>query len=275
MLVAFPVFVHAQDATVTPTPAVTASPTPSVAPTPVPTPDVDNALKDLSTAVGRPVTTKEEARKICNEDKYITICAEIGKKRALYTAERAKEVELILEQLKGKVIDQLKACATKECVLAVATTLSQRLNAKDPKLAIKVNLTPKKVEEKKVIVQAVKDKEAEAAKKRAEFKAALESGTIVCGDKTVEGCTRFCLTPSTATIENVTASASATTTVPSVCREIAKKYFTPDVLKRLEQAHRPRPVPKPLERPAVPPRPTGTTTNSPGLIGRFLDFMSL
>lgn len=219
-----------------------------------PVPDrVAGALKDLSLAVGHTITTTKEARAICNQDQYLTICAEIGKKHKLYSAERAKEVDVVLEQLKGKIMEQLKACTTSECLLNVANALSKKLTS-HPATAEKLNLTTKKIEEHKATVEKAKKAETDIAQKQADFKAALASGAITCGDNTVEGCTKFCM---------------KTSVISPLCRDIAQKYFGPGVLQRLEQAHQQRSRPKP--QPQVVPQIQKPASNSPGLIFSLFD----
>ena len=216
-----------------------------------PTPGQDQiigALKDLSLAVGHTVTTTKEAHDLCNQEQYLMICAEIGKKHKLYTAERVKQVDIVLEQLKGKIIEQLKGCKTRECLVEVANALSKRLTASNPTTAEKLNLTTKKIEEHKTALEKAKQTDAESAQRMTDFRAALASGSITCGDNTVGGCTKFCL---------------KSPTILPVCREIAQKYFGPGALERLEKTHQvPRPLPQPIQKPA---------SNSPGLIFHLFD----
>lgn len=271
---------------------------PIVEPTPTVT-QVNSAMQELATAVGHPITTKKEAHEICDMDEYLTICAEIGKKHKLYSSERVKDVDSILENIKGTIIAQLKECKTQECLVKVADLLSKKLVVKNPKLAEKVNLSAKKIEEHKAVIQAAKDngvtpeqcksmmvasssldrlqgcakfvkdartqaqipeaKRAENAQslKMVEFRTALKDGTITCGDNTVEGCTKYCFTRP----DQKLTDASSPTPVPSICKDIAAKYFGPDAVHKLENLQ--RPPPKPVEHPK--------TSDSPGFIFRLLD----
>ena len=264
------------------------------------TDQIAGALRDLSQAVGREITTTTEAREVCNQGQYLTVCAEIGKKHKLYNAERAKEVDIVLEQLKGKIMEQLKACTTMECLVGVANSLSQKLVARDPKIAAKLNLTARKVEEHKEVLLAAKENgvsfeqcrelntasasldrlascshfikdarvqrfvpeekraENENAQKMADFRAALASGTITCGDNTVGGCTKFCMMSRKANKETDDDG------IPAVCREIAQKYFGPSSIQKLEQMHQ-------IKRPAKPIEQKPASSSAPGFIYRLFD----
>ncbi|MBI2056607.1 MAG: hypothetical protein HYT37_04520 [Candidatus Sungbacteria bacterium] len=118
--------------------------------------NVDGALKDLSTIYGREVSNVTEAKEICNNEKYISDCAEIGKKHNLFPADEIKQVDAVLTELKGKVAEELKNCATEECLVDIATQLAKNLVQKNPTLARSLDLTPIKVDEKKVVVDAAR-----------------------------------------------------------------------------------------------------------------------
>ena len=44
---------------------------------------ISSAMTDLSSATGEAITTKEQAIAACNQEKYLEICANIGKKHGL------------------------------------------------------------------------------------------------------------------------------------------------------------------------------------------------
>ncbi|MEK7096032.1 MAG: hypothetical protein AAB896_01960, partial [Patescibacteria group bacterium] len=117
---------------------------------------IDSALEDLSDIYGQDVTSHDQAREICNMDKYLTDCAEIGKKHDLFSAERAAQVDTILDEIKGDVADQIKNCQDIECLVGVAEGLAASIARKSPTLASQIDLTPTVVREKKEIVEIAK-----------------------------------------------------------------------------------------------------------------------
>src|SRR3989344_9201010 len=117
---------------------------------------MDAALSDLSTLYGSPVTRVDQAKAICNQEQYFVECAQIGQKHGLFPEERAEQVDALLTELKGAVVDELKQCGSTECLVTVATAIARRLSAAHPSLARTVDLTPQKVEEKRTIVEAAK-----------------------------------------------------------------------------------------------------------------------
>ncbi len=115
------------------------------------------AFKDLSVLTGVEVLNNEQAKEACNLEKYLVGCAEIGKKHNLFDASEKKQVDVILSEFKGKVLDDLKACINEECLLGVANRIATSLNKKDSSLAKSLDLTSKKIEEKKDIILAAKE----------------------------------------------------------------------------------------------------------------------
>lgn len=115
------------------------------------------AFQDLSRVSGQVVSTKAQAKSLCNQEKYLADCAEIGKRHSLYTAERAKQVDAVLEEFKGKAVEDLKKCQSAECLVSVANDVASRLSKSAPEIAKKLDLTPSKIEEKKTIVEAARE----------------------------------------------------------------------------------------------------------------------
>src|SRR3989338_2226616 len=77
---------------------------------------MDAALSDLSTLYGSPVTRVDQAKAICNQEQYFIECAQIGQKHGLFREERAEQVDALLTELKGGVVDELKQCGSTECL---------------------------------------------------------------------------------------------------------------------------------------------------------------
>lgn len=115
------------------------------------------AFQDISRVSGQVVSTKAQAKSLCNQEKHLADCAEIGKRHSLYTAERAKQVDAVLEEFKGKAVEDLKKCQSAECLVSVANDVASRLSKSAPEIAKKLDLTPSKIEEKKTIVEAAKE----------------------------------------------------------------------------------------------------------------------
>ncbi|MBI2677121.1 MAG: hypothetical protein HYX21_04230 [Candidatus Yanofskybacteria bacterium] len=235
---------------------------------------VKAALEDLSTATGQKITTNEQAAVLCDEEKYFTTCADIGKKHDLYEPEELKQVDAFVSEIKGNIASQLQSCQTTECLINVANELAQKVNAKSQSIAASLDLTPKIVQQKQAVITAAREigvsyedcramdpetapiellrgcaklakdsrakeliplearKAAETygdyADKMVELKASLNSGEFQCGNGTVQDCGNFCLNP------GAEARARGTAAIPSVCRQIAKKFFGADGEKQLE-----------------------------------------
>src|SRR3989344_7039732 len=118
---------------------------------------IDTALQDLSSATGEKVTSVAEARQICDQEKYISSCAEVGKRNDLYSSEEIKKVDVVLDALKGEIASKLQSCADTECLVNVANELSQKIAPKNQKIASELSLTPAAVQEKRAIVTAAKE----------------------------------------------------------------------------------------------------------------------
>ncbi len=115
------------------------------------------ALQDLGVIYGEPVETVVEAKKICDLEKFLSDCAEIGKRYVLFSPEEEKKVDAVLESIKTSVVNDLKQCATDQCLIGVAKKLSAEISRKNPTLAIQLDLTTKKVAEIEKITTASKD----------------------------------------------------------------------------------------------------------------------
>jgi hypothetical protein len=116
-----------------------------------------SAFQDLSRITGQAVSTKAQAKALCNQEKYLTECAEIGKRHGLFNTQRVKQVDAVLEEFKGKAVEDLKKCQSAECLVGVANELSSRLAKSAPDLANQLDLTSQKIEEKKAIIEAAKE----------------------------------------------------------------------------------------------------------------------
>ncbi len=117
---------------------------------------IDAALADISAVYGSPVVRADQAKAICNQEQYFFACAEIGKKHGLFDTERIKQVNTLVNQLRGDVIVKLTQCTDVDCLVGVASSLARKLNKENPTVANAVGLTPQKVEEKRNIVEAAK-----------------------------------------------------------------------------------------------------------------------
>src|SRR3989344_371351 len=233
------------------------------------------AFDDLSDATGQDVENKEQAIVVCDQEKYFEICANIGKKHSLYKAEEIKQVDEFVSEIKGKVSQDLQNCQNTECLINVANELAKKLSGKKGStLGTSLDLVPSAVEKKQAIANAAKDlgvnfedcrkmdpdtasiellrtcaKLAKDTRIQSsipdnvrdyadkygdttiDFRESLARGEYQCGDGTMEGCGNFCLNPSD------TARTQGTAGIPSVCREIATKFFGADGVKDLESAY--------------------------------------
>ena len=69
-----------------------------------PAPQVIEAdLQDLSASTVQEITTKEQAVVLCDEEKYFSTCAAIGKKHDLYQPEELKQVDAFVSEIKGNI----------------------------------------------------------------------------------------------------------------------------------------------------------------------------
>src|SRR3990167_2475969 len=233
---------------------------------------MDAAMSELSKLYGAPVVRTDQAKAICNQEKYVVECAEIGRRNGLFPKERAAKVDALLDTMKGEMVSKLKACDSVECLVDVARSVSKNLSAADPALARAVDLTAQKVEEKKVISDAAKSAGvdirqcqtmdpdtaplellrgcAKLAKSKAiqkfipedqrervdksdntiALKEALSKGELSCGDGTIEGCGKYCLSQSVGSADGAA--------IPAVCRDIAERFFGQEGIDELERAHK-------------------------------------
>ncbi|MBI2087032.1 MAG: hypothetical protein HYT69_02570 [Candidatus Zambryskibacteria bacterium] len=120
------------------------------------TENINAALRELSELYDSPVVRVDQARAICNQEQYIIECAEIGKKYDLFPEEQEREVDALLTQFKGSVIEEFKQCVSTECLINVAARIAQELSTANPTLARTIDLTPEKVTEKRTIVDVAK-----------------------------------------------------------------------------------------------------------------------
>ena len=117
---------------------------------------IDAALGELSELYGSPVVRIDQARAICNQEQYLVECAEIGKKHNLFPEDREREVDALLTQFKGSVIEEFKQCASSECLIGIATRIARELSNANPALARTLDLTPERVTEKRTLVDTAK-----------------------------------------------------------------------------------------------------------------------
>ncbi len=117
---------------------------------------MNSAFKDLSSVYGAPVVRLDQAKAICNEEKYIVDCAEIGKRHELFPDERTKQVDALLSEFKGDAVEKMKACTDVACLVDVAMSIASRLGSRNPAVAKTVELTVEKVKEKRSIVETAK-----------------------------------------------------------------------------------------------------------------------
>lgn len=236
-------------------------------------PEFSAALQDLSRATGQQVTTKDQAIALCDSEKYFTSCAEVGKKYHLYSSEEVKQVDVFVSELKGKIQEELQSCQTTECLIGVANKLSQKVSAKNPKLAEQAELTSKFVQKKQAIIEAAKElgvdfeqcrkmdpdtasvetlrgcaKLAKDSRVRGNLsKEALEHAEMA--DKSIElqdalksgqvqcgsGTLESC--GSFCLKPSTETRTQGTAAIPAVCRQIAEKYFGLEGVRHLEESY--------------------------------------
>lgn len=119
--------------------------------------NLEPALQDLSAAIGQPVATKDEAKAVCDQERYLVACADIGKKYNLYEPQELTHVEAFIAEVKGKVAEQLSACRDADCLLGVAKELAEKVSAKSPTIAQNLDFTPERLKVKATIIQAAKE----------------------------------------------------------------------------------------------------------------------
>src|SRR3990167_7066041 len=118
---------------------------------------IQAAIEDLGSAIGQDISSQDQALELCNQEQYLDVCADIGKKHELYTSEEISQVNDFLSEIKGKILNDIKTCVDEECLIRAANELAQKLKTKNPTLATDFNLTAKIIEEKNSVVQAAKD----------------------------------------------------------------------------------------------------------------------
>ena len=224
---------------------------------------------DLSKLTGQEITRLEQAKAVCNVEQFITGCAEIGKKYGLYTADEQKQVDSVLSELKGKIVEDLQKCSTEECLIKVADQLARSFSSKNAALARQLDLTVAKVEEKKIIVETAKEigVTVEQCRTMDPDTASIEllrSCARLAKDKRVqnyipEDARRLADVSDTSldlqealrkgeyrcgdnTLDGcgnfcLNSTTSGTSAIPPVCRQIAEKFFGKDGVKELENAY--------------------------------------
>lgn len=235
--------------------------------------NVGEALKDLSAVFGQEVANVTQAKTICNQEKYLSDCAEIGKKHQLFKADEIKQVDAVLTELKGKIVEDLKNCATEECLVGVASRLAKNLAQKNPTIARQLDLTTAKVEEKNVVVMAAKEagvnisecramdpdtapiellracaklaknqkvqkvltKEAREAVAGADVSLQLREALVSGEVQCGDNTPEGCGNYCLNT--SAEARAQGASAIPAVCRQIAAKFFGQDGVKQLEQSY--------------------------------------
>lgn len=228
------------------------------------------AIQELSKASGQTITSKEQAHEVCNQEKFITICVEIGKKYSLYKQEEVRQADSFLNEIKGTIAQNLQSCQTVECLVGVANDFAKKVATTNPALAKSFDLTPKIVQEKQAIVQAAKDygvsfdqcrdmdpESAPVELLRTCAKLSKDSRVqqyvpeqykqaAEFSDKTVdlrESLARGEYKCGNGTLNSCgdfclnPSEATRAAGIPQVCRDIAKKFFGADGEKQLEASH--------------------------------------
>lgn len=269
------------------------------------------AFKDLSAVYGAPVVRIDQAKAICNEEKYVVDCAEIGKKHDLFSDARTKQVDTLLTEFKGEVVEKMKRCEDAACLIDVAASIAGRLNSGNPSVARAMELTPQKVKEKKTIVDTAKSLGVDMEECRT-----MDPDTASI--ELLRGCARLAkhenvqkyipqatknraegadaaialreslasgqLSCGDNTLEGCgnfclapppEARANGTSAIPEVCRQIASKFFGDNGVKELENAY--STVQKTFDtftdraQNIVFTTVDGRTLSDPGSIGRYME----
>src|SRR3989344_8525690 len=118
---------------------------------------IQAAIEDLSSATGQNITSGNQAKEFCNQEQYIDLCAAIGKKHELYTENEIAQVIAFLNEVKGQVLADLKACQDEECLIKVANQLAKKVQINNPTLASNFKLTTTVIAQKNSVVQAAKE----------------------------------------------------------------------------------------------------------------------
>src|SRR3989344_4451852 len=272
---------------------------------------MNSALKDLSAIYGAPVVRLDQAKAICNEERYVVDCAEIGKKNDLFPDDRSKQVDTLLTEFRGQIVEKMKQCENATCLVDVATSIASRLSSSNPSVARAVELTPQKIKEKRAIVDTAKSLgvDIEACRTMDPDTASIE---LLRGcarlakhenvqkyvpqatkDRANETDGAIALRESLAsgqvscgdnTLEgcgnfclapSAEARASGATNIPDVCRQIAAKFFGDGGVKELERAY--TTVQKTFDTLTNDAQNTifttvdGQTLSEPGSIGRYME----
>ncbi|TSC67838.1 MAG: hypothetical protein G01um101472_295, partial [Parcubacteria group bacterium Gr01-1014_72] len=119
--------------------------------------DITAAIADVGRLVGKTISSSEEAKALCDTERFITECAEIGKRHHLFNADEIKHVDSVLSELSGSTAEALKRCTTTACLVEVANDLAKRITEKDPSAARALDLTPKSVSQKKRLIEAAQE----------------------------------------------------------------------------------------------------------------------
>ena len=232
-----------------------------------------SALKDLSQVAGREITEVAQAKEICNLERFLADCAEIGKKHNLYKPEEIKTVNAVLAELKGKIVEDLKNCADEACLVDVANRLAKTISAKNPTIAKQIDMTVAKVGEKKTIIDAAKEagvnlRECQSMDPNAASIDLLRSCAKLAKDSRVmkyipeERKQLVQINDSSVNLREALAQgeyqcgdntldgcgnfclnsspearSQGTSVIPQVCRDIANKFFGSDGTKQLEIAY--------------------------------------
>ena len=230
---------------------------------------IQAAIEDLGSAIGQDISSQDQALELCNQEQYLDVCADIGKKHELYTSEEISQVNDFLSEIKGKILNDIKTCVDEECLIRAANELAQKLKTKNPTLATDFNLTAKIIEEKNSVVQAAKDvgvnfrdceamnpdtapidllrKCARLAKdsrvqnyipeeKRA-LAAQFEDSAMLKLREDLSAGKYQCGDGTLESCGNFCLNSSGTGGVPAVCGQIASEIFGAEGVKQLEAAH--------------------------------------
>ena len=118
---------------------------------------IQGAIQELSTLTGQNIASEDQAKDLCNKEQYLDVCADIGKKHNLYTQEEVKQVNAFLDEVKGKILEDIKSCPDEGCLIRVANELSRKMQTKNSTLATNLNLTAKLIDEKKSVIDAANE----------------------------------------------------------------------------------------------------------------------
>src|SRR3989344_3945472 len=270
---------------------------------------VDGALEDLSTLYGSPVVRVDQAKAICNQEQYFLDCAEIGKKYNLFDADRAKQVDTLVAELKGDVANRIAECSTVECLVDVASSVARDLTKSNPSVARAVELTSKNVEEKQAIVDAAKEigVDFEACRtmdpdtasvdllracarlaKDVRVQSRIPEGMRTRSDET-DASIDFKESLATGELQcgdgtmhgcgdfclnpSTEVQAQGTSGIPQVCRDIAQRFFGPEGVRQLEASYSTVQRTKEASRNNESAFTTldGRTLTSPAEIGRYME----